>query len=82
MFTHTAGHNSIGRSLYIGTYSGSNSSYALSGTGQLATIADQYVGSAGTGTLTQTAGTNAIGNNLVLGQYSESSGTYELSRHR
>ena len=42
-------------------------------------VANQYVGSGGTGTFTQSGGNNSIGNTLYLGYNAGDSGAYNLS---
>jgi hypothetical protein len=86
-FTQTGGNNSIGvfgstANLEIGYNSGSKGSYVLSGTSQL--VAEtEYIGDAGTGSLSQSSGVNSSSQypelNVTIGNRVGSSGTYSLS---
>jgi autotransporter-associated beta strand protein len=79
-FTQTGGTNAPGN-LYLGYNSGSNGTYALSGTGSLSCqseFSDEYIGYSGTGTFVQTGGINAV-QNLYLGYKSGSQGLYTLT---
>ena len=64
--------------LRVGSASGSNGTYSLSGTGTLS-ARYEYIGSGGTGSFTQSAGTNRIGSYLHIGSGSGSSGSYTMS---
>ncbi len=79
-FSHTAGTNTIDRTLHLGYDAGGNGTYELSGTGQLS-ARSEYVGYNGTGHFVQTGGTNTIRRygNLYLGYEPGSHGTYSIS---
>ena len=62
-FTQTGGTNTIGNTVRVGYYSGSDGTYQLSGTGQLS-AEWETIGYAGTGSFTQTGGTNTVSSNL------------------
>ena len=76
-FTHSGGTNTVNNYLYLGYNSGSNGSYALSGTGSLSAY-QEFIGYSGAGAFTQSGGTNTV-NYLYLGSNSGSNGTYSLS---
>ena len=84
-FTQSSGNSSIGGyngGLFLGFNAGDSGTYILSGSGQLSTPYNEYVGLSGTGTFTQSGGNNSIsGYNgaLILGYNAGSSGTYSLS---
>ena len=77
-FTQSAGSNSIATSLTVGSSTGGNGSYSLSGTGSL-NAADQIIGQFSLGTFIHSAGSNSITNQLTLGSFVGSTGTYSLS---
>ena len=79
-YVQSGGTNTVQSGLYLGSFSGSNGSYTLSGTGSLSVGWTEFVGgSFGTGTFTQTGGTNTTGT-LSLGYVNPGSqGTYNLN---
>ncbi|MFI5378547.1 MAG: beta strand repeat-containing protein, partial [Tepidisphaerales bacterium] len=78
--TQTAGTNTDNGGFGVGSQSGSNGTYNLSGTGALIANGGAAVGLSGTGTFNQTGGTNTINvGNLNIGYGSGSTGTYHLS---
>jgi hypothetical protein len=66
--TQTGGTNTLGWALHLGSYSGAEGTYELSGTGSLSANYE-YIGYSGTGTFTQTGGANTLGGTLFLGHY-------------
>ncbi|MFH1417701.1 MAG: hypothetical protein ABII12_05370 [Planctomycetota bacterium] len=80
-FTQTSGTNTVGYTLYLGEFAGSNGTYALSGTGELYAVNDhEIIGYAGSGQFTQTGGTNSVPvASLFLGHEPGSYGTYTIS---
>ena len=89
----TSINSDFGASLYLGSASGSNGTYNLSGTGQLLTLcqndnAFEYVGYSGTGSFNQSGGTHSVTSNdaydghygyLYFGYNAGVSGTYSLT---
>jgi len=79
-FTQTAGINSIGYGLTLGSSLGSSGTYELSGTGQLSINRLGWVGYHGTGEFIQSEQSTAtIGQVLYIASEADSKGTYELS---
>lgn len=79
-FTQTAGINSIGYGLTLGSSPGSSGTYELSGTGQLSITRLGWIGYQGTGEFIQSdQSTATIGQVLYIASEADSNGTYELS---
>ena len=77
-YSLTGGRNDVW-DLVLGTNSGSNGSYYLSGVGSLLAQHNEYIGHWGDGRFYQSSGTNTVNNALYLGTYSGSNGYYNLS---
>ena len=84
-FTQTGGTNTLTYgylsipNFCFGYNPGSSGTYTLSGSGLLNSMAPEYIGYLGSGTLTQSGGTNSVNGSLVLGCFPGSNGTYTLS---
>jgi len=85
-FSHTAGTNTINAnafgSFFVGYNADATGTYNLSGTGELLSYEDEYIGYSGDGYFNQTGGSNTIsgaGNNLYLGYNTGSLGNYTLT---
>ncbi len=77
-YIHTGGTNTINATLYIGSGSGAEGRYELSGDAQLSAN-KEYVGLNGTGTFVQTGGDHTIDGTIGIGSFLGSSGIYTIS---
>ena len=84
-FTHSAGINTIGSSIYVGYQPGSNGTYEMSGTAQLKKKTGStsgytgYIGHGGIGVFNQTGGNADDYFRLYIGGYVGGQGTYNLT---
>jgi len=69
----------LGNNLRLGSSTGGNGTYELSGIGATLNVPTEYIGRYGSGTFNQTDGSNILSHHLYVGYGANSGGQYNLS---